>query len=129
MTDVDIVASVARIVVGIVFVVAGASKLAAGTGWRRQARELGAPDVAVVPVPWVELVIGATLIAGAFRPVPALAAIAMLVAFTVLLLLRLREGRRPACACFGAWSARPIGPAHLVRNGVLLVLSVLALGA
>jgi hypothetical protein len=38
-------------------------------------------------------------------------------------------GRRPECACFGAWSAKPIGVGHVVRNGVLLALAVLALWA
>ena len=122
-------APVARIVVGIVFVVAGASKLAAGPGWRRQARELGAPEPTIAPVPWIELAIGAMLAFDAIPPIPALAAIVMLIAFSALLLMRIREGRRPACACFGAWSARPIGPAHLIRNAVLLALSVVALAA
>jgi uncharacterized membrane protein YphA (DoxX/SURF4 family) len=126
---VGVVATVARIVVGIVFVIAGASKLAAGPAWPRQARELGAPRFTVAPVPWIELAIGASLAAGAIRPIPALAAIVMLLAFSVLLVLRIREGRRPACACFGAWSERPIGPAHLARNAVLLVLAVVSLGA
>jgi uncharacterized membrane protein YphA (DoxX/SURF4 family) len=126
---VDLVARVAAIAVGVVFVVAGASKLAAGPGWRAQARELGAPAVTVAPMPWIELAVGAALLVGLVSPLPAIAAIVLLVGFTVLLLLRLREGRRPPCACFGAWSASPIGPQHLIRNGVLLVLAVAALWA
>ena len=125
----DLAARVAAIVVGVVFVVAGASKLAAGPGWPAQARELGAPSVAVAPMPWIELAVGAALLVGLASPLPAIAAIVLLLGFTVLLLLRLREGRRPPCACFGAWSASPIGPQHLIRNGVLLVLAVAALWA
>ena len=124
-----VLADVSVAVVGVVFVVAGASKLAAGEGWRRQAAELGAPSVAVAPLPWVELAIGAALLARLAMPVPVVAALALLVAFTILLALRIREGRRPECACFGAWSASPIGPVHLARNAVLIALGVVGLWA
>ena len=118
---------VAAVVLGGVFVVAGASKLAAGDAWPQQARELGAPAATIAPIPWVEMVVGALLVVQLFEPFVALVAIALLLAFSVVIVLRLREGRRPPCACFGAWSARPIGPWHLVRNGGLVVLAVLAL--
>jgi hypothetical protein len=51
----------------------------------------------------------------------------VLLLFSALIAKRLSEGRRPPCACFGAWSAKPIGPEHLARNAALLVLGVLAL--
>ena len=53
----------------------------------------------------------------------------MLVVFTVLIGVASSQGRHPPCACFGAWSAKPIGPGHLVRNGVLIVLGVVSLVA
>ena len=55
------------------------------------------------------------------------AALVLLVAFTGLIALRLARGEHPPCACFGAWSAKPIGPSHLLRNGALIVLSIVAL--
>lgn len=118
---------VAAIVLGAVFVVAGASKLAAGPAWSVQARALGAPEATIGPIPWIELVIGALLVARLFEPLVTLVAIGLLLAFSALIVLRLREGRRPPCACFGAWSATPIGPWHLVRNGALVVVGVLSL--
>lgn len=121
------VAVVASIVVGLAFLVAGGSKLAAGRSWPAQAAALGAPSPVVPAVPWVELAVGAALVLQLGRRVAALAAIVLLVAFTGLIVLRLSQGRRPACACFGAWSATPIGPSHLLRNAVLLVLAVVAL--
>lgn len=123
----DLVAAVASIVVGLVFVVAGGSKLAAGDQWPVQARGLGAPTVAIPVVPWVELVVGALLVVQFNRRAAAVVALSMLVAFTALIIARLVQGRRPPCACFGAWSATPIGPSHVVRNAVLVALAVLAL--
>ena len=110
----------------VVFVVAGASKLAAGEQWRTNARDLGAPDVAAAAVPWIELVIGALLIVQLWVPWPAIAAAITLVAFSTLLAVRIAQGDRPSCACFGQWSASPIGPAHLARNTAFLALAVLA---
>jgi uncharacterized membrane protein YphA (DoxX/SURF4 family) len=124
-----VVGVVASIVVGLLFVVAGASKLAIGPAWPEQARGFGAPRWAAVVVPWVELAIGAALVAQLARPVPALAAIGVLLLFTVLIGRHLLAGRAPICACFGAWSATPIGPAHLVRNIAFLALAVLTLWA
>lgn len=121
------VAFAASILVGLAFLVAGGSKLAAGPAWPAQASALGAPTITIPVVPWVELVIGAALVLQLGRPVAAVAAVAMLVVFTGLIGLRLSQGRRPACACFGAWSAKPIGASHLVRNAALLALAALAL--
>ncbi len=53
-------------------------------------------------------------------------ALAILVVFSALLVLRLAQGRRPPCACFGSWSAKPLGWQHLVRNAVLIALAVVA---
>lgn len=47
----------------------------------------------------------------------------LLAAFTVAIAAALRRGRRSSCRCFGASDA-PLGPRHLVRNGVLLVAAV-----
>lgn len=118
---------VASIIVGVAFLVAGGAKLAAGDAWPAQATALGAPAYVIPTLPWLELVIGAALVLQLGAPVAALAAVALLVAFTALIALRLSQGQRPACACFGAWSATPIGPSHLLRNGALLGLALLAL--
>lgn len=123
----SVVALVASVVLGVAFVVAGGSKLAAGDAWPAQAQGLGAPAFAVPTLPWFELVLGAALVFRIAPPVPAILAVILLVAFTVLIGLRLAEGKRPACACFGAWSSKPIGASHLMRNGVLIVLGVVSL--
>lgn len=122
----DVIGAVASYVIGVAFVVAGGSKLAAGPSWPSQAREFGAPSIAIPVVPWFELTVGALAIVGVARPWPEAVAAATLVVFTALIVLRLAQGRRPACACFGAWSATPIGPGHVIRNLVLLAVATLA---
>ena len=104
----------------------GALKLAAGPRWAAQAGALGAPAMAAPVVPWVERGLGALLIAGVARRVVALAAAAVLAAFTVLLVVRLAQGRRPPCACFGRRSTHPIGLGSVARNLVLIALALVA---
>jgi uncharacterized membrane protein YphA (DoxX/SURF4 family) len=117
----------AAVVLGVAFVVAGASKLAAGGAWPAQAAGLGAPAWLAAPVPWVELAVGATLIVQVARPWPAVAALALLAAFTALIGRQLAAGKHPPCACFGAWSAKPLGWTHLARNAALIALAAAAI--
>lgn len=122
----DAVSTIAAVALGLIFVVAGGSKLAAGGRWLGQAGEMGAPRPVARVVPWIELALGATLIVQLVMPAPALAAIAVLVVFSVAIGRQLVDGRHPPCACFGGWSTTPLGPGHLVRNVALMVLAVVA---
>ena len=124
----DAVHLVASIVVGVAFIVAGASKIAAGPAWPSQAAGLGAPAWSVKVVPPLEIALGALLVAQVERSIVAVACAGMLAVFTVLIVVRLAQGRRPPCACFGAWSASPIGVGHVVRNLALLAGALLAAG-
>ncbi len=112
------------ILLGAVFLVAGVSKAAAGARWRAQAATLGAPNAVAVALPWVEIALGAMAVAQIARRWVAVALALLLVAFTVAIVRQLHAGARPPCACFGAWSTAPIGPAHVVRNAVLIALAV-----
>jgi uncharacterized membrane protein YphA (DoxX/SURF4 family) len=126
---VELIGAIAAIALGALFVIAGAAKLALGTAWPAQARAMGAPMPVATLVPGVERVVGAALITRLAMPLPAIAAIVLLIAFSVLIARQLVDGRHPPCACFGAWSHRPLSGGHLVRNAVLVVVAVLALWA
>lgn len=121
-----VVGFLAELTLGMVFVVAGASKVAVGREWPVQAAEFGAPRSVALAVPWWEMCIGALLVVGLMAPWPALAALVSLVGFTVAIAAQLRRGRHPQCACFGAWSTAPLGRRHVVRNTGFAVLAVLA---
>jgi hypothetical protein len=123
---VPVVAVIAAIVCGVAFLFAGGAKIAAGRGWPAQAGELGAPAFVVPFVPWVEIGVGALLCAQFERTAVALIAAMILLVFSVLLAMRLAQGRRPPCACFGSWSAQPLSWRHLARNAALIVLALVA---
>lgn len=117
---------VAAVVLGLAFLVAGASKIASGTQWPEQARGLRVPPAVIPLLPWLELALGATLVAQLARPVAVVVALVLLVAFTAVIAARLARGEHPPCACFGAWSAKPLGVGHLARNVALMVVAGLA---
>ena len=120
-------AFVASLALGIAFLVAGAAKIAAGPLWAQQAQAIGAPQASVAVVPPLEIVIGALLCTRVAPVVFAVMALALLALFTALITVRFAQGKRPPCACFGSWSARPLGWRHLLRNGVLMALAVVVL--
>lgn len=116
-------------IVGAVFVFAGASKFSLGRSWLVQARDLGAPRIAIPFVrfiPWLEIAIGLGLIGRVFEAIMDISAIAMLVGFTTLIVRQLLHGRRPPCACFGRRSTRPIGWSNVTQNLVLIALILVA---
>lgn len=115
----------AAVVVGVALLLAGALKLASPL-WPAQARELGVPGFGARVVPWVEIAVGSLVAARFEPPVMGLIAAGLLTAFTTLLVVRLAQGRRPPCACFGTRSARAIGPGSVLRNVVLIALAVVA---
>ncbi len=90
---------------------------------------MGAPAVVIPVLPWFEIALGAVLVVQATRVAAALVALIVLVAFTALIVRRLAQGQHPPCACFGAWSAKPLGWSHVVRNVALMVVAVVAIAA
>lgn len=114
----------AGLLLGAVFLVSGILKVSAPREWRAESSALGVPGLVAVVVPFVELLIGALLVAQIARRPVAVCAGAVLVAFTALLVVRLRQGRRPPCACFGALSTKPIGWGNVARNAGFLALAV-----
>jgi hypothetical protein len=120
------VSDVAGVALGAVLLVAGIAKRI-DRAWPLEAAAFGAPTWVARVLPYVELALGALLVAGVSqRFVAGLAAI-LLIGFTVKLVVLLVHGRRPPCACFGARSARPIGWWSIVRNLLLLALAGLAM--
>lgn len=123
------IATVAGVIVGAVVCLAGAAKIASGDQWKVQARAMGAPQLVVPFVPWIEILVGAALVARVTPMVSGSAALMLLVAFTFLILMNLSRGQRPVCACFGAWRPKPLGWKHVARNVLLVALTFVSLWA
>ena len=119
-------ANIAGCILGGVFLVAGLSKLRSPLDTRRSLRDLGFPfprETSIV-LPLVELLTAILLFIDPMTGGPC--AVALLVAFTVLILSRLVNGNTSGCGCFGAWSTRPLSYWDITRNTVLIVLGAVA---
>jgi Methylamine utilisation protein MauE len=123
-----------RVLLAVVFGWAALSKLAGRGSLHDLARTLpafGVPPRWATPAVAALLAGAEALVVGllAAAPAPAfLLAAALLLGFSAGIASALRSGRTVSCRCFGRGAAA-IGPAHLVRNGLLLLAAGLGLAA
>jgi uncharacterized membrane protein YphA (DoxX/SURF4 family) len=135
-----------RIAVGLVFLLAGGSKLASPGSFSAALVAYDLLPIAVVhPVtlllPWVEVLTGAWLLLGLFTRAAAWLAIALLVLFSAAIAQAMARGLSlQDCGCFGGLTqvvpvlalflgGKDAGAADVVRDGVYAILAlVVALG-
>ena len=117
--------NIAGVIVGLTMLAAGASKLFDKT-WSQRERDLGSPAWALPFVAPIEIVLGALIAVRIARPVIGLASMALLVVFTLFLLIKWDERGDEPCNCFGALSKRPASAWTIVRNLALIVLALAA---
>ena len=124
------VAAVARVVLAATFAISGAAKVRSRRALPAAMRAFGIPGraagVAAFAVPAVEVALAVALLVAWASSWPVWVAIALLIAFTVLLVRAVV--RHVPCPCFGVVNDAPVGPVAVVRNGVFLAIAVLALG-
>ncbi|MEV3921291.1 MauE/DoxX family redox-associated membrane protein [Actinomadura coerulea] len=115
--------------VGLVFAVSAVSKLRDFEGFAGSVPALvpawpGRARLLAIATTALEALVPPLLIAPVTAPAGFGVAAVLLTAFTAAIAAAVRRGRRTACRCFGP-SSVPLGPRHLVRNGVLLTCAVL----
>lgn len=121
----------ARLILGGVFIVAGAAKVADPLAFARGivdydlAPELFVPALAVV-LPWWEVLAGGLAIAGRWR-LGALGSLTLMSAvFLGVGVITLARGLSPECACFGFMSER-VGAASVGLEALLLFVAAVLL--
>src|SRR5581483_12189781 len=110
----DIVILAARLMLALVFGVAGITKLADASGTRRAIHEFGLPDPVTAPaavlLPFVEITVALALLFSVTAWWASMGALALLLVFLAAMALNLARGRTPDCHCFGQVASGPIGP-------------------
>jgi peroxiredoxin len=119
-----------RLILAAVFVVSGAAKLRDPSGAATASANLGVPRRAAKSAATAASVL--ELIAAVLLLTPALLfgavlAVALLLVFTVAVVLTLRHGEHPDCHCFGTLHASPVGWRTVTRNVALLGAGVVIL--
>jgi uncharacterized membrane protein YphA (DoxX/SURF4 family) len=122
----DVVGFGSAVVVGVVVVWAGASKLMAGSSWSDGVASAGVPRWMLIPLPLLEVVIGALTAVRLWAPVIPLVLAGLLMAFTAWIVVAMQSDDVPTCACFGSTSKKPIGWRHVARNSALIALAASA---
>src|SRR6202035_4783800 len=125
----SVVVLLARLVLAVVFLVAGLAKLADLAGSRQAMRDFGVPAQLATPfgtlLPLAELVVAVALIPAVSAWWAALGALALLLLFVAGISYNLARGRAPDCHCFGQLHSAPAGWPTLIRNLVLVAVAVL----
>lgn len=113
----------ARLVLALVFAVAGVAKLMDLAGSRRAVADFGVPAALAGPLgillPLAELVIAAALLPTTTAWWGAVGALVLLLLFAAAIGANLARGRKPDCHCFGQLHSAPAGWSTLARNAVL----------
>jgi peroxiredoxin len=113
----------AKILLALVFAAAGAGKLIDRTRTRNTVADFGVPHWLARPIgsllPFAELAVATLLLPVRSAWWGGIGALALLLAFTAIIVMNLVQGRNPDCHCFGQIRSRPIGWSTVVRNGVL----------
>ena len=119
----EIVLLVARVVLALVFGIAGVAKAADLDGSRRAMVGFGIPQrlasILGPGLPLVEILIAAALIPTTTAWAGAIAALALLLVFCVGIAINLARGNAPDCHCFGQLHSEPVKWSTFARNILL----------
>jgi uncharacterized membrane protein YphA (DoxX/SURF4 family) len=124
--------AIVRILLGGLFIFAGAMKLSdlQGFAFSVKAFEIfpahaeHAVRLVTFAVPWTELIIGVMLVLGYWTRGAALLLAGILLGFVAGIVSVLARDMNVTCGCFGRFErpcTGPIGVCHVIRNGVLLL--------
>jgi thiol-disulfide isomerase/thioredoxin len=123
----SIAALIARLLLAVVFFVAGVGKLTDQAGSRQMARDFGVPSGLARPfgllLPLLELAAAVALLPVATALWGAVAALGLLLAFMAAIAVNLARGRHPDCHCFGQIDSGPVGGRTLLRDGALVAVA------
>ena len=122
---------VARLLLAVVFLVAGLAKVADLRGSQKAVQGFGVPSFLATPIgtvlPFAELVVAVALIPTQLAFYGAIGAAVLLLAFIIGIGANLSVGRQPDCHCFGQLHSEPVGASTLIRNVVLIVVAGLVI--
>lgn len=119
----------ARLIVGGVFVVAGALKIMHPAAFVTDIANYRLMphdfiNLLAITLPWVEVVAGGLLIAGIWKRANALLITLLMIVFLVAIGQALYRGLDIRCGCFGTVEARRVSALALAEDVVLLAMSL-----
>lgn len=121
---------VLRVVLGAIFIVAGASKVGNATAFAAQIAGFRIlPEAVISPMaialPFLELLLGAYLVIGLFTRTAAWIAALLLLAFDGAVASAVVRGMSVSCGCFGPQDKTVTTWAEVARDAVFVLLAVI----
>jgi len=127
----EIVLVMARLFLASILVVAGVAKAIEPAGTRKALIGFGVPEKVAVPLGWclpfVEIAVALALIPLSTAWLGAIAALALMLIFTLAIGVTLLRGRTPECNCFGQLHSMPVSWTMFTRNLMLAAVAALIL--
>jgi uncharacterized membrane protein YphA (DoxX/SURF4 family)/thiol-disulfide isomerase/thioredoxin len=124
----DLILALIRLVLSLIFGLAGITKLLDQPGTRSAVVNFGAPEQTApriaIALPVVELLIMLGLLFNATAWWSAVGALVSLSVFIVVIAVNLAQGRTHDCHCFGQLHSRPLGWPTVVRNAIFAALAI-----
>ena len=125
--DVNIFLLAARLVLALIFGVAGIAKALDKTGSHKALIGFGVPERLAVPLgsalPFIEIVVAFLLIPLGTAWLGSIAALALLLVFSAGMSVSLVRGQSPDCRCFGQLHSEPISWLTVSRNLLLAAVA------
>lgn len=123
----EIVLLASRVILALVFGIAGIAKILDAPGSRRAIIGFGVPERIASPLAWLltfaEVLIALALIPLKFAWFGAVAAALLLLVFAVGIAVNLARGQSPDCHCFGQLHSEPVSWSTFARNLVLVAIA------
>jgi uncharacterized membrane protein YphA (DoxX/SURF4 family)/thiol-disulfide isomerase/thioredoxin len=127
----QVVALVLRVGLALVFLTAGAAKLADLNASRETVEAFGAPvrlaRLVGTALPFAELAVALALLVEGTARWAAIAGLLLLAIFSGAVGMALSRGNTPNCNCFGQLSSEQIGPRTLARNALFVAAAVVVI--
>lgn len=124
-----IVLLMARLFLASILVIAGVAKAVDPAGARKALIGFGVSDKLSAPLGWflpiLEIVVAVALIPLNTAWIGALAALALMLAFSAAIGINLLRGRTPECNCFGQLHSKPVSWSMFSRNLMLAAVAAL----
>jgi peroxiredoxin/uncharacterized membrane protein YphA (DoxX/SURF4 family) len=125
--DTEMVLLFSRVLLALVFGIAGIAKVADASGSRQAIVAFGIPEKFAAPLAWclpfAEILIALSLIPISTAWFGSIAALALLLMFAVGIAVNLAGGKSPDCHCFGQLHSEPISWLTFARNLALVAVA------
>lgn len=120
---------VSRIVIGFLFILAGATKIADPQSFANSIENFKIfPDflinITAIVVPWIELISGVLVFLGIAVKETSFIIINLLGIFIVIIIISLFRGLNVDCGCFGTSSGNSIGLVKLIEDLLMLLPAI-----